>query len=416
MAGVITAMIVGAFTCAVMVEAFAETCAGVILLMTCGLLMLSVIGAVCRGPQERLGLVGFAAFGWGYLALAHWYSYYEGPLPTIRFLLGDDDPWHENLMNLPARIRIAHYAWSLVFAVAGSGLTRLLFGHATVPRRKHATYASPQGDTGRLWRKPPWLALPGLALVAAALGGCWFKSEIGAETAFLLNWLLLGVAVLGAVCGPGRRREAWIGASSLGLGYIFVTSGPFFSLETPMNHFLNAVFRPDGPAWTAGAPDDELTTDSESRRIKEALERPVSLHFPQGRDLKIALEQIRRSLEAQTNTEFLFYISWNPRLAVHPGHPAFSVVLIDCENIPAKDALRLCLGQLGLTYRVHSGYVLIIPDVYQPIPVEEDPVLIGGHSLLALIAAAFGGLMAPIVAGLCGRHEACEMRPDLMRC
>ena len=64
---------------------------------------------------------------------------------------------------------------------------------------------------------------------------------------------------------------------------------------------------------------------------------------------------------------------------------------IDRAGIPAKDALRLCLKPLGLTYRVQSGYIRIVPDAYRPVPFEEDPLMIAGHSLLALIAAAVGG-------------------------
>jgi hypothetical protein len=81
------------------------------------------------------------------------------------------------------------------------------------------------------------------------------------------------------------------------------------------------------------------------------------------------------------------------------------LVTIDRDRIPAKDALRLCLGQVGLTYRVQSGYVRILPDAYQPIPFEEDPVMIAGHSLLTIIAALIGGVAAPFVGDLCGRRE-----------
>jgi hypothetical protein len=81
------------------------------------------------------------------------------------------------------------------------------------------------------------------------------------------------------------------------------------------------------------------------------------------------------------------------------------VVTIDRANIPAEDALRLCLGQIGMTYRVQSGYVRIITDAYQPLPFEEDPVMIAGHSLLALCAAGFGSISALLVAGLLGRHN-----------
>ena len=80
------------------------------------------------------------------------------------------------------------------------------------------------------------------------------------------------------------------------------------------------------------------------------------------------------------------------------------MVSIDRENIPAKEALRLCLAPLGLTYRVRAGYVRIIPDEYRPLPVYDDPVMLVGHSLLAMIAAAVGGVAAPIVSRLCGRH------------
>ena len=61
-----------------------------------------------------------------------------------------------------------------------------------------------------------------------------------------------------------------------------------------------------------------------------------------------------------------------------------SVVTIDSASIPAEDALRTCLSQIGLTYRVQSGYVRIVPDAYEPLPFADDPVMIAGHSLLAL--------------------------------
>jgi hypothetical protein len=41
-------------------------------LATCGLLCLAVVGAVCGGDAERTWWLGFALFGWGYVALAFW--------------------------------------------------------------------------------------------------------------------------------------------------------------------------------------------------------------------------------------------------------------------------------------------------------------------------------------------------------
>ena len=60
-----------------------EAWAGWMLLLTCGVLTLAVVGSLCRGPDERAGWLGFALFGWGYLALALWHSFSQGTLPTI---------------------------------------------------------------------------------------------------------------------------------------------------------------------------------------------------------------------------------------------------------------------------------------------------------------------------------------------
>ena len=78
---------------------------------------------------------------------------------------------------------------------------------------------------------------------------------------------------------------------------------------------------------------------------------------------------------------------------------------IDRANLPVKDALRLTLGQVGLTYRVEPGYVRIIADEDRPLPVPDDPLLIVGHSWIALFAAGFGGVAAPLVAGARGRQS-----------
>ncbi len=46
--------------------------AGAMLLLTCGILALGVVGALCRQGAERVWWLGFSIFGWGYLAL-WWY-------------------------------------------------------------------------------------------------------------------------------------------------------------------------------------------------------------------------------------------------------------------------------------------------------------------------------------------------------
>lgn len=64
-----------------------EPWAGGLLLLTCGILALAVVGAIaCRGAR-RVWWLGFSLFGWGYLALSRcgedWPS---SALPTARLL------------------------------------------------------------------------------------------------------------------------------------------------------------------------------------------------------------------------------------------------------------------------------------------------------------------------------------------
>ena len=63
----------------------------------------------------------------------------------------------------------------------------------------------------------------------------------------MLSCALMGLRMLGAVCTRGRRRNAWIGAASFGIGYLILAFGSVFTMALPTDHFLNAVFRPDGP-------------------------------------------------------------------------------------------------------------------------------------------------------------------------
>jgi hypothetical protein len=59
------------------------TWAGVMLLLTCGVLCLAVVGVVCGGDARRAWWLGFALFGWAYLLLAFWSTV---ELPTMVLL------------------------------------------------------------------------------------------------------------------------------------------------------------------------------------------------------------------------------------------------------------------------------------------------------------------------------------------
>jgi hypothetical protein len=382
----------------------AETWAGVMLLTTCGVLMLAVVGAICRGSNERPQLIGFAMFGWGYFALARWYTYHQGPMPTVRWLAGAGDI-HNDLLSLPPDMRMAHDAWTMAFAVGGVILAGLLVKHRSAREPEHADRMLASDDPADWWRGPAFAGLLGLGLVAAAAvlaDGRW-EPQLWAGTAFLLTWALVGLAVLGAICSRARRREAWFGSACFGIGYLILAFGPAMTMTLPTNHFLNAVFRPGGPTTAGEQPDDQLTSDDDSQRVRRALQEPIALHFPEATSLKVVLEHIKNAARASLGKNLVLYASSESPTRMEVDK---AMVTIDRAKIPAEDGLRLCLVQVGLTFRVQSGYVRIMPDAYHPVPFEEDPVMIAGHSLLALFAAALGAVGAPFVAGLYGRHRA----------
>jgi hypothetical protein len=73
---------------------------------------------------------------------------------------------------------------------------------------------------------------------------------------------------------------------------------------------------------------------------------------------------------------------------------------LELEGVPLKTSLRLCLDQLDLTYRIRDGYLLITSKESAIGPVYQDPFLIFGHCLLALLAAGVGGVVAPLFTNM----------------
>ena len=104
------------------------TWASAVLLLTCGLLSLGIVGMACGGTGERAWWVGFCVFGWGYLATTLWpHSPYFGgegspPLVLLQSLmvaLGVHWPaifagFGEDWASPPPFAIVAHSFWSLL--------------------------------------------------------------------------------------------------------------------------------------------------------------------------------------------------------------------------------------------------------------------------------------------------------------
>lgn len=378
-----------------------QTWAGVILLLTCGVLTFAIIGVVCRRQAERAWWLGFALFGWGYLALAAgWLLSHWSHLPTVPLL--------EALrprLGVPGfgflwpYLQVGHCLWALLAAILGGMLARALFALPAGRSDSSGTVAQPMGQPPRKrWLWPTMIALA-TSIVVTSAAAVWSRSAPGpwAGTTFLLTWGMLGLLSLGAIFGRGRRREIWLGATLFGVGYMLLALGrfPFTGqparpyLQFATNQFLNAL-RP----WFPPPPSRIVVRNA---RILEALDEPISMSFANETPLDDVLKYIKQATTTPTYAGIPIYVE--PIGLQEAQHSLNSTVQLDLDGIPLKTTLRLCLKQLGLDYAVKDGYLLITSEDFISSDLDfEDPFLIVGHFLLAMIAAAIGGVAAPLIS------------------
>jgi hypothetical protein len=241
-----------------------------------------------------------------------------------------------------------------------------------------------------------------IVAVSAAVGR-WPAPGIWAGASFLLTCGLLGLAALGAVFSRGRRRAAWLGAALFGFGYLALTFGRsqwlIVTAHLPTEGMINNLLRPGGPPVHSGFPDFTSAGFYRVRNeiIKRKLDQPIAMHFPIETPLDDVLKHIRNETKDTNFPGIPIYV--DPIGLQTAERSLNSTVSMDLDAIPVRDALRLCLKQLGLAYTAREGFVMITDEDSATIPVYEDPLQLLGHSLLALIAAGVGGLAAPFVSG-----------------
>jgi hypothetical protein len=390
--------------------------AGAMLILVCGVLALAIVGALCRKGSERAWWLGFAICGAGYLVLAFWSDNNFQTLPTTTLLSLLGSKFDESIVQNAIRggagspqwrfLQIGHCLWSLLAAAVGGLLALLLFA-GPVPDREpaHADIHQKSASPPKSWRRPAIIWLGGLALVAmAALAGSHGAPGLWAGAIFFLTCALLGLAVLGASFGRGGRRTIWVGAALFGCGYMYLTFAR--STDTwpypPTTHLLNALRPGPRPYWS-GFPDASDRFNALNARLLNVLEQPIPMHFPNGAPLEDVLKHIKTEAEARVGKPIPIYVY--PAGLQSARQTLSSTVRIDLEGAALKNSLRRCLKQLDLSYLVRDGF-LMITESGSPLPVYEDPFLIVGHCLIALIAAGLGGALALFVSDARSRTSA----------
>jgi hypothetical protein len=382
--------------------------AGVILMMTYGALSLAIVAVLCCRDVQRVWWIGFAVFGWGYIRSASgWLSPFPlGNLPTVALLdwlsaqLGVvHEPDFQHMMNSEnvGFIQISNCLWAMLFGILGGVLARAFFAAASVPpARSDPAVRDPDQALPPPSYGPAILVLAGLVLLGSNVW-IWTRSDsaLWAGGFYLLTCALLGVAVLGASFGRGKRREICIGAALFGSGYLYIalihTRSVYFERPRPYlitDQFLQALRSRFFSRSFLGTASDG--------RVLRALEQPVPMPFPDGATLGDLLSYIKQATSTPTDPELPIYV--DPLGLQEAERSLNSTVQIDLKGVPLRTTLRYCLKQLGLAYIVEDGCLKITSEDSFDAPESDDPFLIVGHCLLAWFAAMIGGVAAPLVA------------------
>jgi hypothetical protein len=368
--------------------------AGTMLLLTCGILALGVVGAIYRTGAERVRWLGFSIFGWGYLALWWFLSEHTAfVLPTTRLLERLAPSLGVPAID-PSYAQAGHCLFALLAALLGGTLSVFFF--ASPSDRSDGSQAAGPETSQRprsRWLRPTIIGLVVL-IVASAAATLWSasKAPLWAGITFVLTCALIGVAILGAAAGRGRRRAIGLGAALFGAGYMALVFGRPASEPSrtyfPTDEILESLRQSFPPLARGRYP--------ENARILEVLGRPIPMRFPAETPLDDVLKYIKQATTTPEYPGLPIYV--DPIGLQEAERSLSSTVQIDLDGVPLRETLRLCLEQLGLRYEVREGRLRITSEDEDPVPDLKDPFLIVGHCLLALLAAGLGAMMAPMVA------------------
>jgi hypothetical protein len=436
-AGLMGIVVVAAIGLAALRNA-SDNWAGVMLLLTCGTLALAIVGVVCRTEGERAWWLGFALFGWGYLALAFWSWHHAGipSLPTLDWLIALTATLGANPQPMGPGggiggmggmgggmrsvrpfmvaggfgggpggggwadwyVQVGHCLWALVLAILGGILARALFA---LPAGRSETPRDVSRPGWRRWARPAGVGALGLVLVTLLFTVRSRSAPgIGSGATFLLTWALLGFTALGAILDRRRRGEIWLGAALFGAGYMILAFGrepaPFPVPHLPIlptDQFLLSL-----KSWLPRSAEGFFVSTEDgaaNARILKALDERIAMHFADETPLDDVLQHIRLAARGPDGKGIPIYV--DPIGLQEAERSLTSTVTIDLEGVPLGTTLHVCLKQLGLAYCIRDGFLTITSEESAS-PVYEDPFLIGGHCALALFAAALGGVLAPLVS------------------
>ena len=102
---------------------------------------------------------------------------------------------------------------------------------------------------------------------------------------------------------------------------------------------------------------DVFDRDPKTKQILAKLDQPVAMSFPNETPLEDVLKYIKQATQGPNDSGIPIYV--DPLGLQEADKTLTSPISIDLEGVPLKTTLRLLLKQLGLTFTVKDGFLMI---------------------------------------------------------
>ena len=156
---------------------------------------------------------------------------------------------------------------------------------------------------------------------------------------------------------------------------------------------------PDAEVWRAlserriaryGKAVDVFERDPKTKSIQAKLDQPIAMSFPNETPLEDVLKYIKTATQDANDTGIPIYV--DPLGMQEADKTLTSPVSIDLEGVPLKRTLRLLLKQLGLTYTVKDGYLMITSETSEDQQTEIRVYPVADLAIIPMSLIMGGGM------------------------
>jgi hypothetical protein len=166
---------------------------------------------------------------------------------------------------------------------------------------------------------------------------------------------------------------------------------------------------PDAERWRAlserriakyGKAVDVFDRDPKTKQILEKLDQPIAMSFPNETPLEDVLKYIKSATQGANDSGIPIYV--DPLGLQEADKTLTSPVSLDLEGVPLKTTLRLMLKQLGLTYTVKDGFLMITSQESEDQQTEIRVYPVADLAIIPLSLMGGGGGMGGMGGGMGG--------------